>query len=70
MPQQIESNESACDSVITQHDDINTQLDAYLTGSYVKSTNYDSDGTATVVVEMPAMPVWEIVHTYMRIAQR
>ncbi len=52
---------------VTEHDDINTQLDAYIQGSYVKSTRYDSDGTATVVVEMPAMQIWEIIHTYIRV---
>jgi hypothetical protein len=52
---------------VTEHDDIQTQLDAALVGAYVKNTRYDADGTATVVVEMPAMPIWEIVHTYIRI---
>ncbi|HVP12621.1 MAG TPA: hypothetical protein VMV94_15705 [Phycisphaerae bacterium] len=65
----IESSTTVRDFV-AQHDDINTQLNAYLTGSYVKSTSYAADGTATVTVEMPAMPVWEVVHTYMRMVQR
>lgn len=55
---------------VTQHDEINTQLNAYITGSYVKSTRYDGDGTATVTVEMPAMQIWEIVHEYIRISRR
>jgi hypothetical protein len=65
----IESTTTVRDFV-AQRDDINTQLNAYLTGSYVKSTTYDGDGTATVIVEMPAMPVWEVVHTYMRMVQK
>lgn len=52
---------------VTENDEINAQLNTYLLGSYVKSTRYDSDGTATVVVEMPAMQVWEVVHTYIKI---
>jgi hypothetical protein len=51
---------------IAQHDEINTELNGYITGSYVKSTTYDNEGTATVVVEMPAMQIWEAVHTYIR----
>ncbi len=51
---------------IAERDEINTRLNAYIVGSYVRSTSYDSDGTATVVVEMPAMQVWEVVHTYIR----
>jgi hypothetical protein len=65
----IESTTTVRDFV-AQHDEINTQLNAYLTGSYVKSTSYAPDGTATVTVEMAAMPVWEVVHTYMRMVQR
>lgn len=55
---------------IAERDEINTQLNSYIQGSYVRSTRYDSDGTATVTVEMPAMQVWEVVHTYMRVASR
>jgi len=51
---------------VAERDEINTRLNAYIVGSYVRSTSYDSDGTATVVVEMPAMQVWQVVHTYIR----
>ena len=51
---------------VAEHDEINTQLDAYITGAYVTKTSYDSEGTATVTVEMPAMQIWEIVHTYIK----
>jgi hypothetical protein len=56
---------------VTEHDEINTQLNSFLLGSYVKSTSYDSDGTATVVVEMSppqVMEVWEVIHSYVRMA--
>lgn len=52
---------------VAEHDQINTQLNAYLQGAYVKSTRYDDEGTATVVVEMPGMKIWEVVHTYIRV---
>ncbi len=52
---------------VTEHDEINTQLNAFMIGAYVKSTSYNSEGTATVVMEMPAMQIWEVVHTYIRI---
>ena len=51
---------------VTERDEIETQLDAYIQGAYVKHTSYDSEGTATVTVEMPAMQVWEVVHTYIQ----
>jgi hypothetical protein len=63
---QIDSDTTVRDFV-TEQDEINTRLNTYIQGAYVKSTRYDSDGTATVVVEMPAMQVWEVVHTYIRI---
>ncbi len=52
---------------VTEHDEIRARLNTFLHGSYVKSTRYDGDGTAYVTVEMPAMQVWDVVHTYIRI---
>jgi hypothetical protein len=63
---QIDSSTVVRDFV-TEHDEINAQLNTFIQGSYVASTRYESDGTATVVVEMPAMPVWQVVQTYIRI---
>lgn len=63
---QINSSTTVRDFV-TEHDEINTLLNDFIIGSYVVSTEYASDGTATVTVEMPAMQVWEVVHMYMRI---
>ena len=50
---------------VAQHDEINSQLNAYIQGSYVKSTTYDAQGTATVAVEIPAMQVWQTINPYM-----
>lgn len=63
---QIDSSTTVRDFV-TENDQINTQLLAYIQGAYVKDTRFDSEGTATVTVEMPAMRIWEIVHTYIRV---
>lgn len=52
---------------IAEMDEINTELNGYIQGAYVKKTSYDSEGTATVTVEMPAMQIWEVVHTYQRV---
>jgi len=65
----IDSNTTVRDFV-TEHDEINAQLNTFIQGAYVRSTSYDSDGTATVVVEMPAAEVWDVVHTYIRIERR
>jgi hypothetical protein len=62
----IDSNTSVRDFV-TEHDEINTQLMAYMTGAHVVATRFDDEGTATVTVEMPAMQVWQVVHTYIKI---
>lgn len=51
---------------VTERDEIRTQLDAYIQGSYVKSTRWDGE-EATVVVELMPMQVWEVVHTYIKI---
>lgn len=61
---QIDSNTMVRDFV-TEHDEINTQVDTVLVNSYVRSTNWDSDGTATVVVEIPGMQVWQVINTYV-----
>jgi hypothetical protein len=61
----IDSHTSVHDFVAA-HDEINTQLNAYMTGAHVVSTKFDDSGTATVSVEMPAMQVWEVIHTYIR----
>lgn len=62
---QIDSSTYVRDFV-TEHDEINAHLNTFIQGAYVKSTRYDGEGTATVEVEMPAMQVWEVVQTYVR----
>ena len=62
---QIDSSTRVRDFV-TEHDEINAHLNTFIQGSYVQSTSWDSDGTATVVVQMPAMQVWEVVQVYVR----
>lgn len=52
---------------VAEYDQINTQLNAYMQGAYVRSTHFDDEDTATVVVEMPGMKVWEVVNTYIRV---
>jgi len=64
----IDSSTSVRDFV-TERDEINTELNAYITGARVASTRFDSEGTATVAVEMPAMQIWEIIHTHIRVAK-
>ncbi len=61
---QIDSSTTVRDFV-TERDEINAQLNTHIQGAYVKSTDYDSEGTATVVVEIPAMQIWDVVHTYV-----
>ncbi|HWL94495.1 MAG TPA: hypothetical protein VNT79_13300 [Phycisphaerae bacterium] len=65
---QIDSSTMVRDFV-TEHDEIQAQLNTFIHGSYVKSTRYDADGTAHVVVEMPAAQIWDVVHTYVIIKQ-
>lgn len=60
---QIDSSTTVRDFV-TEHDEINSQLNTFIQGAYVKSTDWDAEGTATVVVEIPAMQIWQVVNTY------
>lgn len=46
---------------ITQHDEIRAQVDAVLLGAAVEKTSFDGD-TASVVVVLPGMAVWDVVH--------
>lgn len=54
---------------VTEHDEINTQLMAYMTDARVVDTKFDGEGTATVTVEMPAMKIWEVIHTSIRVSK-
>ena len=53
---------------VTEHDEISSYMDATLVGSSVESTRFDGD-TATVVVSIPGMQVWEIISERIRLVR-
>jgi hypothetical protein len=55
---------------VTENDQIQTQVDAVLVGSYVEKTDFPGDGTAQVMVTVPGMQVWKVVHEYLVIRTR
>jgi len=55
---------------VTEHDQIQTRVDAVLVGSSVEKTDFPGDGTAQVVVVVPGMRVWKVVHEYLVIRTR
>lgn len=63
----IDSNTLVRDFV-TEHDEISSNMDAILIGSTVESTRFDGD-TATVVVSVPGMQIWEIISERIRITR-
>ena len=62
----IDSTTSVRDFV-AEHDQINTDMQTYLMGARVVSTEYDAEGTATVTVEAPLQRWWEIVSVYIQV---
>ncbi|MEP0845018.1 MAG: LPP20 family lipoprotein, partial [Phycisphaerae bacterium] len=60
----ISSNTTVKDFV-TRQDEIRAQVDAVLLGAAVEKTSFDGD-TATVVVMIPGMAVWDVVHDQLR----
>jgi hypothetical protein len=50
---------------VTQHDEVRTQMDAYLVGAIVEDTKFDGE-TAKVTVSVPGMQVWEMISQRMR----
>lgn len=65
---QIESSTTVRDFV-TQHDEISTQVQAVIAGA-VAGTPIFGDGTATVMVSLPAAEVWSVVHQHRIILER
>ncbi len=65
---QIQSGTTVRDFV-TQHDEINTQVQAVLAGAIPGEPRFESD-TAVVTVSLPASDVWRVVHSHMMIVQR
>ena len=52
---------------VAEHDEIRTDLDTYIQGASVVSTEYDEQDTATVTVEIPLERLWEIVSIRMEV---
>lgn len=65
---QIQSGTTVRDFV-TQHDEINTQVQAVLAGAVPSEPRFESD-TAVVTVSLQAADVWRVVHSHMVIVQR
>lgn len=55
---------------VTEHDDIQTQMQGVLVGALVEKTEFDGDGTASVTVSVPGMQIWEVINTYQTITMR
>lgn len=64
---QIQSGTTVRDFV-TQHDEINTQVQAILAGAVPSEPRFESD-TAVVTVSLPAADIWRVVHSHMVIVQ-
>jgi hypothetical protein len=65
---QIRSGTTVRDFV-TQHDEINTQVQAVLAGAVPGEPRFESD-TVVVTVSLQAADVWRVVHSHMVIVQR
>jgi hypothetical protein len=52
---------------VTEHDDIQTQMQGVLVGASVEKTEFTGDGTAQVTVSVPGMQIWELVNVYLRV---
>ncbi len=63
---QIDSNTTVRDFV-TERDEIRSQVQAILVGSYVDSTRFNDDGTVEVTVAIPSAQVWTIIYKELRI---
>jgi hypothetical protein len=65
---QIQSGTTVRDFV-TQHDEINTQVQAVVAGAIPSEPKFGSD-VVTVTVTVSASDVWRVVHSHMEIVQR
>ena len=50
----------------SQHDEVNTRLNAFLVGAKKVDTRYLDDGVVEVDVEAPLSGVWDLVKNYAR----
>lgn len=64
----ISSNTNVRD-FITEHDEIETQVNAVLAGAVAGRTSFEGN-IATVKVSLAATDVWSVVHQHMLIVQR
>jgi len=55
---------------VTERDDIRSQVQAVLVGSYVEATKFNDDGTVEVTVAIPSAQIWTIIYKELRIVQR
>jgi hypothetical protein len=62
------SSQTLVRDFVTQRDEIRAQVQAVLLGAGVEKTSFDGD-TATVVVSLPGMAVWDVLHDPLRMAQ-
>ncbi len=65
----IDSNTLVKDFV-TERDEIRSQVQAVLVGSYVEATKFNDDGTVDVTVAIPSAQVWTIIHRELQIVKR
>lgn len=66
---QISSSTTVRDFV-TEHDDIQTQVQAVLRGAVPGDAVFSPDGIATITVSLPGAEVWSVVHQEMVIVRR
>ena len=62
------TSETLVRDFVAEHDEIGTHVDAVLVGATVEDTTFDGD-TARVVVSIPGMQVWEILHERIRVTR-
>jgi hypothetical protein len=61
------SSDTSVKDFVVQHDQIRTDLDTFVQGASIVSTDYDEEGTATVTVEVPLERLWQIISIYMKV---
>ena len=61
------SSDTMVREFVAQHDEIRTDLDTFIQGASVVSTQYDENDTATVTVEIPLDRLWEIISIRMEV---
>ncbi|HSW44447.1 MAG TPA: hypothetical protein VLM89_02640 [Phycisphaerae bacterium] len=62
------SSKTTVKDFVAEHDEIRSQMDAFLVGAVVEDTRFDGE-TSTVTVSIPGMQVWEVIGRRIRIVQ-